>query len=146
MNIVKGFVNIQSLISNTPGSTSSIGELSPNGFTYSKEKGFYTNIHLDGYDLITFTSVDSNGDKRILTTEEVDFIIRIVDYVKLYTSAREAPFSLDDLRSNMLDQFIGKLGNLQLGEFILNQYTGLPSWISWTNSDPDLVVHIWLSD
>lgn len=146
MNVLKGFVNIQSLISNAPGSISSIGELSPNGFTYSKENGFYTNSALDGYELISFTSVDSSGDKRVLSVEEVDFIIRVVDYVKLYTSAREAPFSMDDLRSNMLDQFIGKLGNLQIGQFVLNEITGLPSWISWTNTSPNTQIHIWLSD
>lgn len=146
MNIVKGFVNIQSLISNVPGVVSSIGELSPNGFTYSKDKGYYTNTALDGYELITFTSVDDNGGKRVLPIEEVDFIIRVVDYVKLYTSAREAPFSVDDLRSNLLDQFIGKLGNLEVGEFVLNQSTGLPSWISWTGTEPTTGNYIWLAD
>lgn len=146
MNIVKGFVNVQSLISNLPNVTSNIGELSPIGFTYSKDKGYYTNTALDGYELITFTSVDANDNKRVLPVEEVDFIIRVVDFIKLYTSARQAPFSVDDLRSNLLDQFIAKLTDLELGEFVLNEQTGLPSWISWTNTDPNTKVYIWLSD
>lgn len=146
MSIVKGFVNIQSLVSNIQGTVAALGELSPNGFTYSKEKGYYSSSSLSDYELVTFTSVDASGVSRALTGTEVDHIVAMVDFLRGNIASKIPPYNIDNIHTAILDHFIEEVGNVKLGAINSGPSCALPEWVSWKLLATDLQIHIWLSD
>ncbi len=63
MYVLKAFLKIDSLTKNQPNVVSDIGELSDLGYTYSKNKGFYTDtVNHPGFEIVSFTSkADDTG-------------------------------------------------------------------------------------
>lgn len=139
--LVKGFVNIRSLLSNDPGVISQYGELSPIGYTYAREKGCYQHSTLKNYELITFLSLNNNIP-TVLTQSQVNQAIAVVDYLRTYISVRNPPFSINSLKEAILTRFPNQINNLDFG----NLTDTMPQWISWTDANDQTDYMLWFND
>ena len=143
---VKGFININSLLSNVPGVISQLGELSPLSATFSLDKGFYQNTANLDYDLITFSVRDSAGNQTQLASSRVAFIFRVLDAVKQYYASRIPPYTPEALRAYVYPIIGSTLSTLEIGAIVNSNNINLPQWISFLQTDTGFSYNIWLSD
>lgn len=146
--IVKGFVTVSAYVNNTPGDTSSLGELSTWSRTYSKEKGEYQFNDLPGYKLTTFKVTDSvSGIQQVLNSGVARQIIQVVTDCISYATSHIRPYDSLDFKNTILVNFFQRVANLQMGDFRDNGTLALPEWLSWESTDNSgTIVKIWLSD
>ena len=146
--IVKGFVIVNAFVNNTPGQTSTLGELSTWSRTYSKEKGEYQLPELLGYKLVTFKVVDENTNvQQTVSTNLARQIVQVVDSCIAYATSHIRPYDSLDFKNTLLTNFFQRVGDLELGEFRDNGSLALPEWITWRSLDNNGdAVKIWLSD
>lgn len=146
--LVKGFVIVNSFVSNTPGQTSALGELSTWSRTYSKEKGEYQLADTPGFKLVTFKVIDDvTGVEQILSTNVARQAMQLVDSAISYAISHIRPYDSIDFKNTILTTFFQRVANLQIGNFIDNGTLALPEWISWVSIDnSDTIVKIWLAD
>lgn len=137
---VKGFLNINTLLSNVPGVVAPIGELSPYSYTFSREKGFYQANGNTKYDLITFLCTNSSGAPIQLPNGDRDIIIAVSDFVFNYIAARTPPYDLDNMRYTLYSLY-PTVRDLAVGELV----STMPEWISWTHNNGDEFM-IWFHD
>jgi hypothetical protein len=139
---IKGFLKINSLLSNSNGSVSQIGELSPISYTFAREKGFYQPSDSTEYDLITFLSTFDNGTPMVLGQALVDEIIDVCAYLRTYINSRVPPYSSDDIRMAMYAHFPAEIETFEMGELT----SVLPHWISWKKPGSTGNIMIWFHD
>lgn len=144
--LVKGFVNIQSLLSNTPGVVASLGELSTFSQTFSFERGFYQSAAYPDYDLTTFITVDDTGGPIKLVASDVEYILRIVDTMRLFYQGRTGSNVNAEVRTLVYDALPGQLSNLQFGSPVIQGAIALPQWISFSQPVTNHQYHLWFSD
>lgn len=148
MAIIKGFITIPSLTSNSPGQVSVVGELSALARTYSKEIGFYTNPTITGVELNTFTSTDDTGSVTVVPDTIRDELLSISHWV-YDTIANGAGFaSSPDLALALSNTYSSVGTNYSCGQLVLLGLYHFPEWISWdivTNSST-FHVKLWFSD
>lgn len=144
--LVKGFMNIHSLLSNITGVIAPLGELSPMGYTFSREVGFYQDSQFPDYDLITLTTADSSHILIALSPDQVTQAIRVVNFIRTYIASRYPPYSMTNMRSATYDFFAGQIADLNIGELQAESNATLPQWISWKSTLDNTQYHIWLSD
>lgn len=146
-NILKGFVSIQSLIDNTPGTVSPIGEISTWSLTYSRDKGEYTHTNISGYRLYSMRSIDNSGNSIPVSQSVVDLTIEVVRDAFTYSTNHIRPFPIDDLKNTLLADFYNKIGNVQIGSIVDTGVAALPEWISFNNLlNSNQYIKVWLSD
>jgi len=144
--IVKGFINVHSLLSNVPGHTSVIGELSALGYTYSFEKGFYQNKDYPNYDLITFLCADEQGAEQVLPAASVTFTMRVMQALMAYYGSRLPPYSHDNLRVYLYTELPNQIAQLEVGDVMTQNGKSLPQWISYVEAATGNQFYIWLCD
>ena len=147
MRTLKGFVIIQSLLSNVPGTVSKLGELSTWSTTYTKEKGEYQNIDIPGYRLVSVRSLDTDTGNVEVSTTLADQVIEVVKAAYVYATLHLRPYDNDDFKSTLLADFYNRVSTINFGPMVDNGTLALPEWISWTSvSNNGAAVKIWLSD
>lgn len=148
MNLIKGFVSIAQFISNTPGTTAALGDLSTWSKTYSREVGEYQDNTLPGYKLYTFRNLDTaTGVPFELTNVQVNEILDVVRQAIVYTNGKIRPYDPVDFQNTLSALLFSKISNLNFGEFVDNGTIALPAWISWNSLQANhSFVKVWLSD
>ena len=147
MQAIKGFVTINEFINNTPGNLSTIGELSPQSLTYSREKGFYQDSLLPGLSLITFNVVNTaTNAKERLNSLQVTEILTVVKDIKLFADANIRPLSRINLVNSLLVKYTGGISSIEVGPFVDNGSIAIPEWVSWISVANNSRVKIWLAD
>lgn len=148
MAIIKGFITIPSLTSNSPGQVSVVGEMSALARTYSKEIGFYTNTSLAGVELNTLTSTDDTGSVAVVPDTIRDELLSISHWV-YDTVVNGAGFaSAPDLALALSNTYSSVGTNYSCGQLVLLGLYHFPEWISWdivTNTST-FRVKLWFSD
>lgn len=107
MYILKSFLKIDNLVLNQVNNNSAIGELSDLAYTYSKDKGYYTNSGTyPGLELVTFTSLsDDTG-----TSLKVEMIPRVKEFMfKLATWMTEDAAIMPQWFNVSTDVFLSEL-------------------------------------
>lgn len=146
-DVIKGFVTIDSLIDNKPGTVSALGELSAWSRTYSKEKGEYQDNNTSGYKLVAFKSNNATGEPVVVGQGQVALILAVVRCAVDYAKSHIRPYDSVDFKNTVLAEFYGRLTSFEMGGFIDNGALALPQWISWTSVDEgNNFVKVWLSD
>jgi hypothetical protein len=147
MKSVKGFVEIEALINNTPNAVSMLGEMSSMARTYSKEIEEYVNISIPGYTLVTVSSIDIQGAPVQVNQQVVNTIIEITKAALVYSQNNTRPLNPINFNATILTSFYTRVSNLQFGAFVDNGTMALPEWISFISlEDPDTFVRFWLAD
>lgn len=139
---VKGFLKINSLISNIPGVIAPIGELSLYSETFSKERGYYQPSINNDYDLVTFLSVDNVNQPIVLTDTQVNKIVSICIFLRLTIASTVPPYDINNIKTSMFNQFPSDIGVLEIGDLV----SVMPQWISWTTPNNQETYTIWFQD
>ena len=148
MKILKGFVTIQSLLSNTPGTISSIGELSNMGYSYSKDIGEYTNPNVEGYRLLAMHSFETGVGKISIPQDMVLYALSAARACVVFGNANIEPYDRAALNASIQadTRLFGKIKDIQLGEIVYGDDLGVPSWLSFVTVTGNHYVKIWMSD
>lgn len=147
MKILKGFINIQQLLSNIPGTISPIGEISPWSLTYTKELGEYINPAINGYRLITFRSVDPDVGNIQVSSEIVNLVIEISRSLMLYATTHQRPYIVTEFIDTMLADYYGLVYDLDFGPFVDNGGLAMPQWITFKTTGANQTdIKLWFAD
>lgn len=154
MYTLKGFVTIDSLIDNTVGNVSPVGELSQKSLTFSKEKGYYSN-GTSSLTLVSFYSHDGTNNVSVPS----GISSRALEMVEwIHTQADAGVF--DNVLQDFIDAFLAAYGTggsvadyvdaFEAGEMV--EYAPgkfYPSYIRYddvvTTGDVENI-RLWLSD
>lgn len=148
MKILKGFVNIQALLSNTPGVVSPVGELSSWGYTYSREMGEYTQPAVEGYRLLAMHSVDTDTGPAPLGSSMVSAVLEFARAAVVFGNAKLQPYARDDFTAHIqaTPGLFSKITEIDFGEFKYGDALGLPEWFSFKLANGGDYAKIWLSN
>lgn len=148
MKILKGFVTIQSLLSNTPGTISSIGELSNMGYSYAKDIGEYTDPNVEGYRLLAMHSFETGVGKIGIPQDMVLYALSAARACVVFGNANIEPYDRAALSASIQadTRLFGKIKDIQLGEIVYGDDLGVPSWLSFVTVTGSHYVKIWMSD
>lgn len=147
MITVKGFVEVQKLIDNTPNALSVIGELSPLSATYSREKAEYSSSLAPGFALHTMFSKNADGEDISLPIQVSDILLKISNSILTYCSLRTRPYDEFNFTDTITAEYTGIIRSFKKGSFVDGVGLGLPQWISFEIIDPVVTnVRIWFSD
>lgn len=148
MNLIKGFVSINSYVNNVQGQIAPLGELSTWSETYSREKGEYTNASYNNLKLTTFKSVNtSTGVHHVLVAAEIDKVFEIVGSCLQYSSTNVQPYDSNDFRNYIIALHSSSISSFNFGPFVSNGFVAAPQWLSYIDlSNDNNEVKIWLSD
>ncbi len=145
---LRAFVNIQNLISATPGVISTLGEISPMSLTYSTAKAIYENSNLPGYRLISLSSMDNVTNQSVPVPQSIyDLTIALVDQCIAYSATNLMPYSLVNLVDVLVAFTNNSISNLTIGN-IITQPGGpsIPEYLSFTNVADGSIIKVWTCD
>ena len=125
MNTIKGFVEIPSVVNNTPNQVAVLGEISDSSRTYSRIKTEYSNTNIGEYRLISMKSVNASGSNINLSSDIADEILGITKEIIRYSNENTFPLNAADLRESLLIEF-DNISNVLFGTFRQNGYFTLP--------------------
>lgn len=143
---IQGFVEIAQYVNNTPGVIGSFGELSPYSRTYSKEKGLYQNSSIPGYSLVTFRSLNEQGQMVAVPSDQVLEILEVTRAIVAYAQGHTRPYDEEDFIDTIRSQFATTVNGLGFGEFVHGTSISLPSFVVWTSINTGNSMRIWLAD
>lgn len=144
---LKGFVNIDALANNTPGSVAALGELSNISLSYSIEKGYF-NRH--DYEKVEFVSFTSKKDTTVITApaKYTDHIIKVAEW--MYDQALAKKFTDDEeaFRVLLLAQYGSEIADFECGKMVTEKGVWLPSYIAWKYdlAGEENLIRVWFSD
>lgn len=145
---LKGFVNIDALANNTPGSVAAIGELSNISMSYSREKGYFNRQGYENVELVTFTSRKEGVGTITTPANYTDHVIKIAQWI--YTNALQKKFtdSEDAFRVLLLAQFGSDIADFECGKMVSERGVWMPSYMAWKfdKAGEDNLIRIWFSD
>lgn len=148
VKILKGFVTIQSLLSNVPGTISPIGELSNMGYSYAKDIGEYTNANVEGYRLLAMHSFETGVGKISIPQDMVLYALSAARACVVFGNANIEPYDRAALHASIQadTRLFGKIKDIRLGEIVYGDDLGVPTWLSFVTVVGGHYVKIWLSD
>lgn len=157
MFTIKGFMANESLVANAPGLIAQFGEISTQGLTYSREKGFYSHSGSDNVKFISFLSINELGGQAEVPSNVVEHLIEVGDY--LYTRFNNGTITnnIPALVNDILDTF--NVGDITIENVLINELVSdinqankrLPDYLSWEMTDainPSITyaLKVWFSD
>lgn len=147
MYSLKGFIKLKTLVSNAPGVTSALGELSTLSLTFSKEKGDYEDTNFPDVKLVSFSSKDTTTGPLAVSGTYSAHVLGIAQ--RLFNTAQTNGLNttLPILLNDILNNFASTVNNLESGPLVSGHQLKLPEWVSWNN--PALganKIKIWFND
>lgn len=151
---LKGFVGIETLISNTEGVVAPAGEISTLALTYSKDVGIYNS---DTYATLTYYSFHCRnelGAKLIVPAVMKGHVFEMANWVNTSQRAGGSPQTRTAFLAALVQQWSGTAINLNCGEMVQVE-TGLffPEWVSFQKTNLDAstgitgnLTTLWFSD
>lgn len=150
MYVLKGFISNTRWANNTPGVVSQLGELSPIGITFSREKGYYSDKDIAQNLLLTTFISNNNGVNRAVPVPISSQILEVANYVYNQTLSGQVDIDPTLMLENLLTNYAGKAENFECGAVISDGAHALPEWVSWkTKLDATLTdnfIKIWFVD
>lgn len=145
MYFLKGFVELAGFASNVPGKVSLIGELSSISSTYSKEKGFYSDVNYPDLNLVSFSSKDNEVLIEIPAATKTS-VFKVLGWIY---SQMVSTANLEDrtgFLNFMIDTFASEIEEVACGQIVSENGIHAPDWISWKLIGSDSYIRIWFSD
>lgn len=152
MYILKGFINIDALANNTPGSVATLGELSNASMTYAIEKGYYNRETLENVELVSFTSrydtATTTGANIPVPAKYSDHVLTVMQWVFNQSIADNISNDAETFRTLLLAQYGTIIDDCEIGKMVVEKGNWLPSYIAWKfdTAGEDNTIRIWLSD
>lgn len=152
MYILKGFINIDALANNTPGSVATLGELSNASMSYAIEKGYYNRENLENVELVSFTSrydtATTKGPKIAVPAKYSDHVLTVMQWIFNQSIADKISNDAEAFRTLLLAQYGTIIDDCEIGKMVVEKGNWLPSYIAWKfdTAGEDNAIRIWLSD
>lgn len=156
MNILKGFITINSLANNTAGQVGQFGELSTYSRTFSREIGNYVNSAQAHVQLETFHSVTDIGAFTVLTTPVKNHILQVGQWIRDQYATNSIPSnaSKTSFINTQLAVEFPNMANITIGELVEHTTDNLkhmPDYIQWeytdtANGDTVTQIKVWFID
>jgi hypothetical protein len=158
MQTIRGFMEIDGLIDNTPFLISELGELSSYSRSFTRDIQSYTNKDYPGFELQIFYNGldDSTGviiPITVLEEDIIDRILLITQELYKYAINHSPPYDVNNIKNTIIFITSKQITNLEIGDLIEYKDVVLPKWISFsdnikgTNSiTPNRETKIWYSD
>ena len=149
---LKGFIGIDALAGNTPGTVASLGQLSTKSMTYSTALAEYSNNAVPSYQLFAFTSANASGT-IVVPAGLVTQVFSLVDWLYKNQLTSTAATTSATTVSALAAQFGSNINSIACGNMVSNGTISLPEYVSWVNpsittGDPSAgaAVKIWFAD
>ena len=151
----KAFAKIQSLIDNALGVISPIGELSPRGWSFSREKTHYSSADYPGVSLSVFHSERIVGVGADAVSEYVEpdpvlesRIIQIVSWIHQNAQAGRFNQNPDDFETSMIDYWGEQIDYIANGRMVGVEGSYYPTWVDFklTDLEEESRFKVWFSD
>lgn len=151
---LKGFVTIESLISNVESIIAPVGEISTRSLTYAKDKGIYNSATKTAYSYYSFLSAFEGGITTVVPDALQGQIFAFSDWIYQKQKVNGSPSSRFEFLTDMVNQFTSEATSLNCGEMIeISSGFFFPEWVSWSKSDlpqddpaKDNLITVWFSD
>lgn len=149
---LKGFITIDSLVSRQARVISTIGELSTESLTYSRNISVYTDNSRPTLTLHAFTSATSTGYVDAPASLQSQ-IFRIVEWLYNQQTGSSAVGTPTAVTASLTTQFGSEASQFGAGNMISGGTFSMPEYITWVNptlatNDPTAggLVKIWFAD
>jgi hypothetical protein len=144
MYIQKSFIINTTYANNTPGSVAVLGEMSPISWTFSREKGVYSD-KVNAPDLVLYSFISKDDATAIpVPTLIAAQTLDICNFV--YSQNTSAAVLLE----NLLTTYVGKASDFACGNMITDGTHTLPEWVSWKcltdSAHSDNFIKVWFVD
>lgn len=152
MYILKGFINIDALANNTPGSVAALGELSNASMTYAIEKGYYNRETLENVELVSFTSRYDNGTTKgpniTVPAKYTDHVLGITQWIFNQSIGDKITNDVEAFRTLLMAQYGTVIDDCEVGKMVVEKGNWLPTYIAWKydTAGEDNKIRIWFSD
>ena len=152
MYILKGFINIDALANNTPGSVAALGELSNASMTYAIEKGYYNRETLENVELVSFTSRydtdTTKGANIAVPAKYSDHVLTIAQWIFSQSIADKITNDLEAFRTLLLAKYGTIIDDCEIGKMVVEKGNWLPTYIAWKfdTAGEENTIRIWFSD
>lgn len=151
---LKGFVGIESLISNTEGIVAEVGELSTQARTYAKDVLYYYTPLYSALEFACFHSKDGAGAKVPVPPVMQGHVFDVANWINTSQRLNGSPQNREDFLAAYVQQYGGTSTNLDCGlmkQIDVGFY--FPEWVSFqkTNLDPaggieENLTTLWFAD
>lgn len=133
---LKGFVGIESLISNQEGVVAPIGEISTKSLTYAKDVGLYNSDphpHLTYY---SFHAKDGAGAKVAIPAIMQGHIFAMAEWINTTQRINGAAQTREDFLAELVQQWSSTSTGLNCGEMVqIDVGFFFPEWVSFQKTD-----------
>lgn len=150
MYVQKSFIVNTAFANNTPGIVATLGELSPESYTYAREKGYYADKNKAPNLILTNFLSRNDSTPVVIPPIIADQTLEICNYVYNQTIASGAGITTAVLLQNLLTNYVGKATEFDCGEMVSDGAHALPEWLSWTcltdAGRPENFIKIWFVD
>lgn len=151
---LKGFVGIESLISNQEGQVAPIGELSTQARTYAKDVGIYNSDTHPTLSYYSFHAVDGLGANVGVAPVMQGQIFEVANWINTTQRLNGAAQTREDFLLAYTQQWSPTCTNLNCGEMVAIEVGFyFPEWVSFQKNDllPDAGIEenlttLWFSD
>lgn len=151
---LKGFVGIETLISNQEGVTAPIGEISTRGLTYAKDVGIYNDPANPTLTYYSFHCRDGNGAALPVPPVMQGHVMAMAAWINTTQRQNGSAQTREDFLLNFTQQWQGTSTNLNCGEMKqIDVGFFFPEWIQFqkTNLDPSTnitenLTTLWFAD
>lgn len=131
MYILKGFAQINPLINNALATIAPIGELSPAGWSFAREKTTHTSADHPGIELITFTS-SLDGVGVAPESAYTSMVLEVMHWVYMESVAGQFSANSDNFQSQFITQFGVTLDLLDSGVMTQGSALWCPTFVDFT--------------
>jgi len=150
MYVLKSFIINTTFANNTPGVVAKLGELSPYGATFSREKGIYSNkVTAPNLTLMSFISKDDDTAIPVPSTI-AEQTLEVSNFVYNQTLGGQLDIPPTVLLENLLTNFVGKASDFVCGNMVSDGVYTLPEWVSWKcltdNGHKENFLKVWFID
>lgn len=145
MFLLNGFCKISSFSNNQAGLISSVGELSPESASYSKDKRYYRGRSTDT-ELVVVDSTRNDVDIEP-PIEHVNTITLVSQYIFESAIGDRFTESEEEARSLITNEFSASIRNLTVGTMVNEGGSWFPSWVNYIlENSEDNEITVWYSN
>lgn len=135
MNLIKGFALNRNLINNTPGIVAEIGELSPVGFTFSKEPHVYSSETYPTVSLVHFPSKGSGvGTTAVIPADQVLHILKVMGAIYDKSNSSSLFIPPGEFLQYLQAVMGGSIADVKMGGSVVAGNRSIVEWVQWTNT------------
>lgn len=140
------FIDIPSMVNNTPGIDSPLGELSTRSKTFSREVGFYSNSTYPDVKLTALSSV-IDGNKTPVSVTYRDLVLQVAQY--LYSKSVDGILTdnTEAARQNLNSAFNAQIEIVSMSAMVTNGTYWLPGGLVFRRIGDDAnLIKVWFSN